>query len=109
MAQLRDDYDEFEALKTLVVVVGPERPESFRSYWEENQMPFMGLPDPGHSVLELYGQEVNLFKLGRMPAMVIIDQAGIVRYAHYGKSMADIPANQDVLGTLKSLDEGMIE
>ena len=68
MAQLRRDYQKFQALDAEVVVVGPEDSKAFRSYWAANQLPFIGLPDPQHTVLKLYGQKVNLFKLGRMPA-----------------------------------------
>jgi peroxiredoxin Q/BCP len=106
MAQLRDDYKKFEDLDTVIVVVGPEDKPSFQSYWNENNLPFIGLPDPKHSVLTLYGQEVKLFKLGRMPAMVIIDKSAVVRYVHYGHSMSDIPANEDVLETLQLLNNG---
>ncbi len=104
MAQLRQDHALFEAENTAVVVVGPEKAGAFASYWAENDLPFIGLPDPKSSVLRLYGQEVNLFKLGRMPAMVVIDREGIVRYAHYGHSMSDIPENADVLHTLKEIN-----
>jgi peroxiredoxin Q/BCP len=55
------------------------------------------LPDPTFSVLKLYGQEVNLFKLGRMPAQVLIDKAGVARFVHYGHGMSDIPKNAEVL------------
>jgi len=79
MAQLRQDYAEFAA------------------YFEKESLPFTGLPDPKASVLKLYGQEVNLFKLGRMPAQVLIDKAGVARYAHYGHSMSDIPENAELL------------
>jgi peroxiredoxin Q/BCP len=40
---------------------------------------------------------VNLFKLGRMPAQVLIDKVGVARYVHYGHSMSDIPANEELL------------
>lgn len=105
MAQLRQDQAEFAELETVVLVVGPENPRSFRSYWEENDMPFIGLPDPKHTVLKLFGQEVKLFKFGRMPAMVIVDKTGIARFVHYGASMSDIPANEDVLETLSDLNQ----
>jgi peroxiredoxin Q/BCP len=39
-----------------------------------------------------------------MPAMVIIDKQGIVRFVHYGHSMSDIPENTEVLSTLKMLN-----
>ena len=48
-------------------------------------------------MLKLYGQEVNLFKLGRMPAQVLIDKSGLARYAHYGHDMQDIPDNAELL------------
>ncbi len=103
MAQLRQDYDKFQAVDTVVLVVGPEGPDDFQKYWQEHDLPFTGLPDPKHSVLKLYGQEIKLFKFGRMPAMGIGDKEGAVRFVHYGHSMSDIPENADVLATLQSL------
>jgi peroxiredoxin len=97
MAQLRHDYSEFVARDIEVVVVGPEDAQAFADYWKKESLPFVGLPDPEHSVLKLYGQQVNLFKLGRMPAQVLIDSAGVARYVHYGHSMSDIPENAEVL------------
>lgn len=102
MAQLRQDYQEFVKRQTRIVVIGPEDERAFAAYWSEHDLPFTGLPDPKASVLKLYGQEVNLFKLGRMPAQVIIDRQGVVRFVHYGHSMSDIPENEEVL---KLLDE----
>jgi hypothetical protein len=55
-------------------------------------------------VLKLYGQEVNLFKLGRMPAQVIVDKAGVARFVHYGHSMSDIPSNAEILSSLDELN-----
>jgi peroxiredoxin len=103
MAQLRQDYNKFRDEDTEIMVVGPEGADSFEKYWQENELPFIGLPDPKHSVLKLYGQEIKLFKFGRMPAMVIIDKNGVVCFVHYGHSMSDIPDNMDVLDTLQSL------
>ena len=104
MAQLRQDYSEFIKLEARVIVVGPEGPAAFRSYWQEHELPFIGLPDPTASVLKLYGQEVNLFKLGRMPAQVIVDKNGMVRFVHYGHSMSDIPLNAEVFDLLDQIN-----
>ncbi len=79
MAQLRQDYAQFVARDIEVVVVGPENAEAFAAYCDKESLPFIGLPDPKPSVLKLFGQEVNLFKLGRMPAQLFIDKAGVVR------------------------------
>ena len=105
MAQLRQDNHLFVEQDAEILVIGPEDQDSFREYWKEHDLPFVGLPDPTHRVLKLYGQEVNLFKLGRMPAMAIVDKKGIVRFIHYGHSMSDIPKNNEVLMTLTSFNK----
>ena len=107
MAQLRQDYQEFVQQGTEILVVGPEDADHFQDYWKEHNLPFVGLPDPRYQVLRLYGQEVNLFKFGRMPAQVLIDRNGTIRFVHYGKSMADIPDNRELLDILGSLNNDM--
>jgi len=104
MAQLRDDDQEFVKRQTQIIVVGPEDANAFEGYWHAHKLPFIGLPDPKASVLKLYGQEVNLFKLGRMPAQVIIDKTGVARFVHYGHSMADIPENIELLALLDQIN-----
>jgi peroxiredoxin len=104
MAQLRQDYAEFTKRQAEVIVVGPEDAKAFAAYFEKESLPFIGLPDPKASVLKLYGQEVNLFKLGRMPAQVIVDKAGAARFVHYGHDMTDIPENAEVLALLDELN-----
>lgn len=104
MAQLRRDHSEFVAREVEIVVVGPENAQAFARYFAQESLPFVGLPDPESSVLKLYGQEVNLFKLGRMPAQVLIDKAGIVRWAHYGRSMSDIPPNEEILALVDAME-----
>ncbi len=94
---MRQDYQRFKELDTEIVVVGPEGIEAFKKYWKKNNLQFIGLPDPEHKILKLYGQEVKLIKLGRMPALMLIDKSGTLRYVHYGHSMSDIPKNKDVL------------
>jgi peroxiredoxin Q/BCP len=106
MGQLRRDYDEFVERDAEVIVIGPEDKAAFASYWEKETLPFVGLPDPKHTVLKLYGQEIKLFKMGRMPAQVIVDKTGQARYAHYGRSMSDIPPNEELLALLDGLNRG---
>lgn len=100
MAQLRLDYQHFQKLDTEILVIGPEKAEAFRDYWAKEDLPFIGLPDPEHVVLKLYGQEVKLFKFGRLPAQMLIDKSGKVRFVHYGHSMADIPSNQEIINII---------
>jgi peroxiredoxin len=105
MAQLRQAYDEFRERDAEIIVVGPEDRESFARYWQNEDLPFVGIPDPTHTVLKRYGQEVNMFKLGRMPAQVIVDKSGQARYVHYGHSMSDIPSNAELLGLLDEINQ----
>jgi peroxiredoxin Q/BCP len=105
MAQLRQDYAAFTQRGAEIIVVGPEGEEAFRAYWQKESLPFIGLPDPGASVLKMYDQEVNLFKLGRMPALMVVDKQGVVRFIHYGNSMSDIPKNSELLGILEKLNQ----
>ena len=105
MAQLRQEYDKFIAEDTIILVLGPEEAKAFANYWQKNDLPFVGLPDPTHTVLKLYGQQIKIFKFGRMPAQVTIDKQGVVRFVHYGHDAADIPTNEELLTVLKSLNQ----
>jgi len=104
MAQLRQNYDKFVTKETAVVVVGPENERLFKEYFSENELPFLGLPDPKHTVLKMFGQQVKIFKFGRMPAQLLIDKEGTVRFVHYGHSMQDIPPNDEMLALIDQLN-----
>lgn len=101
---MREDHDKFTEKGAEILVIGPEGPRRFKQVWDEQQYPFVGFSDYRHTVADLYGQEVNLTKLGRMPAMLIVDKQGIIRFAHFGDNMADIPRNEDVLALLDQLN-----
>ena len=101
---MRQQYSQFVDRDAEVVVLGPDGPDRFREYWCKHDLPYIGLPDPGHMVLKLYGQEVSLFKLGRMPATVLVDKGGVARLAHYGRSMGDVSSTRDVVEVLDSLE-----
>ena len=104
MARLRDEYEKFTGRGVKILAVGPNPPPVFKQFWENQSIPFVGLPDPDHLVARMYRQEVNLFKLGRMPLNCVIDAKGYVRYAHYGHSMSDIPSNEELLHVIDELN-----
>ncbi len=85
-------------------VVGPDGPRAFSRTWQQEGFQFPGLADPQHKVADLYHQEVNLIKLGRMPAVLVVDRSGQIVYEHYGESMSDIPLNRVILGVLDELN-----
>jgi peroxiredoxin Q/BCP len=103
LARIQDEYAKFQQRGVEVLAIGPNTEPAFRRYWEEKNIPFVGLPDPKHRVAVKYRQEVSLFRLGRMPLMCIIDRHGYIRYVHSGESMADIPENQTLLDVLDEL------
>ncbi len=104
MAQLRQDYTKFTSKHAEIVVVGPEDRRTFTYVWNKERYPFVGLPDPTHTVADLYGQQVKLLKFGRMPSLVVIDKRGQIRYRHYADSMSDIPPNDEILAVLDELN-----
>ena len=100
---MRDDYEKFKQCGAEILAIGPNNEFAFRQYWRNENIPCIGLPDPEHRVAVKYRQEVNLFKLGRMPLVCIIDKDGRIRYAHYSASMADIPENKILLDVIDQL------
>ena len=109
MAQLRHDYTEFTKRDTVILVVGPENAAAFAAYFREHDLPFIGLPDPAHVVLDLYGQEFKLLKFGRMPAQALVDKAGMVRFICYGQNMSDIPTNAEMLKLIDEFNAGGVQ
>ena len=109
MAQLRQDYQQYIDRNTEILILGPDNQAAFKRVWDIEKMPMPGLSDPGSRVADRYMQEVNLFKLGRMPALLILDRIGIIRFIHYGKSMTDIPGNETILRILDEIISTPVE
>ena len=97
---MRDAYEGYKALGAQVYVVAPHDAEELRAFWLEHALPYIGLPDPEGRIADLYWQEWNAFRLGRRPALLVLDVERRVVLAHYGKSMGDIPPEDEVLRAL---------
>ena len=104
MAQLRLDYHEFMRQKAEIIVINPDKLDKTQIFWQREQIPFIGISDPDHVIANMFGQEVKLLKLGRMPAIVIVDKNGSIRWRHYGKSMKDIAKDEVLLSVLMELN-----
>jgi peroxiredoxin Q/BCP len=100
---MTSSYAEFHTRNAEILAVGPNGMEEFKRYWAKEGIPFIGLPDPDHRVARQYRQEVNLFKLGRMPLNCVVDVDGRLRYIHHGSSMSDIPDNEIFLSVIDQL------
>lgn len=106
---MRQDFDQFTQRGAVIIALGPDGPNAFKRYWQENDLPFIGCADIRSKVSDTYYQEVSLFKFGRMPALFIIDKTGQIRFQHYGDSMSDIPSNQSVLKMLDEIREVQVK
>jgi peroxiredoxin Q/BCP len=101
---MRDEYEGFQQRGCEILAIGPDRPKEFVRYWDNERIPFIGLPDPEHRVANLYRQEVNLFKLGRMPLVCAVNRTLRIQYAHYGSSMSDIPSNEHLFRVIDEMN-----
>ena len=63
----------------------------------KDSLPPVGLADPERTAANRCGQKVGLLKLGRMPALMVIDKAGEVRFRRHAGATFDIPPNRQVL------------
>lgn len=104
MAQLRQDYQKFVEMDTEILAIGPDSVNAYKRFWENEKMPFVGLSDVGNTVARMFFQEFNLLKFGWVPALFVVDKNGIIRFTHYGKSMADIPENEVIFNILKEIN-----
>jgi len=101
---MRDDHDSFRSRDAEILAIGPDDAQRFRSYWADQKIPYIGLPDPRHVVAKVYRQQVKLLKWGRMPLVCIVDRAGRIRFTHYGASMSDIPSNETLFQVIDELN-----
>ena len=102
---MKQDFREFTSRNTTIVVVAPHSAEKVEKFWKEEELPMIGVPDKDGKLARLYGQEWKLLKLGRMPALFVVDRKGALAFAQYGKSMSDIPGNSEMLKVLDGLKE----
>ena len=101
---MKDEYEKFQQRGAEILAIGPNTEAAFQQYWRNENIPYIGLPDPEHRVAVKYRQEVNLFKLGRMPLVCVVDKNGRIRFAHYGASMSDIPENKILINVIDELN-----
>jgi peroxiredoxin len=97
---MKADYDQFLARKAQIIVIAPHDSEKVKAYWEKEKLPYVGVPDPDGILGKLYKQEWNLIKLGRMPALFVVDRSGLLAFVYYSKDMADIPPDSDIFEIL---------
>jgi peroxiredoxin Q/BCP len=104
MVQMGHDYAEFVKRGAEVIILGPNSPENFKRTWDIEELAMIGLSDPDSVIANSYHQEVKFMRMGRLPALLVLDKKGIIRFLHYGKSMTDIPENSQVFQILDEIN-----
>lgn len=100
---MKQDIRQFADKHAQIIVIAPHGKAKVKTYWEKENLPYIGIPDSDGTLGKLYGQEWNLIKLGRMPGLFIVDQKGEMAFAQYAKNMADIPENNKLFQILDGL------
>ncbi len=98
--ELRDQYPALRAAGIQVVVIGPDRPEALRAYFEKEHISFEAIADPSRHVLKAWGQQYRWYTVGVLPAMLAIAPSGEVVWQHYAKSPQDLPRIKDAAAAL---------
>ncbi len=106
MAQLRQDYQQFQDLETEIVAIAPDTFGNAKDYFQKNGLLFVGLADEHHDVYDQFDIQSRALSLGQRPGLFIIDKAGVVRYAYLGTQQWQIPENDVVLAQLSVLVGG---
>ena len=79
----RDEYPKIEAANGVVIGVSPDPPDRLQKFRAKNDLPFLLLSDPDHSVAEMYGVwgEKKMYGktfMGMIRSHFVIDEDGRV-------------------------------
>ena len=102
--KLRNDYEKFQDYDTILYAILPDNLENAKNFESEFAKVYPIYYDSKKKVNKMLKQEVKPLKLGRMPALLIINKRGIIKYAHYSDSMDDIPKNEELFEVLKKIN-----
>jgi peroxiredoxin len=132
LVALREDRDRFERIGAAVTVVGQGTPRECAEFCDARQVPFRVLVDPDRSAYRAFGlgkggamqvlgppmmlpwirnelrtetrqRSSRGASVTQMPGTFVVDVAGIVRFAHRSRHVADIPRNHVILKALSEL------
>jgi peroxiredoxin Q/BCP len=102
---LGKDIEKFNELNTIIYAILPDNLEKARIFESEFARGYPIYYDDKKTVNKILKQEIKPLKFGRMPALLIIDKQGIIRYAYYSDSMDDIPKNEELFNIIKDLNK----
>jgi len=96
--------EEFERRGTQVAAISVDPMENSTEMVGKLMLPFPLLSDPRGGLTKRYGlwnEEENV----AVPAIVVVDRSGEIRYLYTGTDVADRPGNEDVFAALDDLED----
>jgi len=101
LCEYRDGIESFAGLGVSVVGISSDDLASHRDFRAKHDLPFVLLSDPDLEVAKLYGCKGAL---GMKRAVYLIDEQGVVRYAHIEALALFRRRADDLLGVIRGLD-----
>ncbi|RKZ04683.1 peroxiredoxin [Candidatus Fermentibacteria bacterium] len=102
LCEYRDGIESFADLGVSVVGISSDDLESHRAFRNKHDLPFVLLSDPDLEVARLYGCKGAL---GMKRAVFLVDEKGIVRYAHIEALALFRRRAKELLEAIRGLDE----
>jgi peroxiredoxin len=99
-------FEEFEKRGAQIAGISVDPPPNNARMVGKLLLPFPLLSDPEGELARLYGLW-NAEEAVAVPAVVVVDQSGEVRYLYSGRDFADRPGDEEVFATLDELDSGI--
>ncbi len=100
LCDYRDGIESFANLDVDVIAVSRDDAESHRRFRERHDLPFVLLSDPDMSVAEQYGCRGML---GMKRGVFLIDEAGLLQYAHVETIAAFRRRREELIEVIQSL------
>ncbi len=101
--RLGKEIDKLRSLNTEIYAITADRYENARRLelrYAKSAFPIFF--DRKHEVVRSLKQEVKIFKLGRLPAVLIVEIDGTIKWAYYGSDFRDIPTNKEIFEAIDS-------
>lgn len=101
LCDYRDGIESFAGLGVSVVGISPDGPDSHRRFRENHDLPFVLLSDESLETAEKYGTRGMM---GMKRAVFLVDEEGIVRYAHVESLALFRRTAEELLDVITGLD-----
>ena len=107
-AQVRSfakDIDQFKQLNTVIYpILVDKQKNAIKMEQKYAKEKFPIFYDENKDVVKRLHQEFKILKFGRMPALLIVDKEGVIKFAYYSNSMSDILKNKELFKVLENLN-----